>query len=514
MKYIKIYNNRYIKKVSSLIITSIILSGCQNLIYKVFNDSPNILQGKRFDVISEKEDQPFLVSDISIENSSFPKLSVTRSIEWDSKYLFPFIEKPLIYDNNLYFIDHYGVINKFSIENNKFLWKNKSLSCPYNIFHNNSRIYKQGRLLIVPKTLINNKSSTNKDFKEGSIVVATSGDNNLIALDAETGSTIWNIKIGNIVRSDIYNIDNYRILLSTADDAIYIISVMDGKILWSDIGKRSIGYPKIFNINTIFDLNDLYNTTSLNQKNHHMFMKYMSNGEIKIFYIPQLHCFNYKDKKLNQKIPSIISSTTCMENNIPQEIMKINNKKFANTKFFIQSKPIFHTLVTDYSDKDKKSDDLLKLTLYTLSSNGSVVALNLSEQKTIWASDYKTDTTICNDDLNLYLLNDDKSSLTAVNKFNGSLLWSINIKPLLKSDGIINSTFIGKKYWLKGPMIFLDYILLIEGNSGDMYIFNKNNGALIHKYNFGKKLIGAYIIDKKIILIKNIGEISIIENIN
>jgi outer membrane protein assembly factor BamB len=150
-------------------------------------------------------ENPNLPDDISYVN----KIKVGKGGEKDA----PLTASPVIAEGRLFVIDGWGRVSAFDATKlKKRLWQTQSLSKKNKYRTGQSGLtYHRKRLYV------------------------TTGSNEVVALDVETGGEIWRRSINSITRS-APAVNGGRVFVNTIDNRLYTLSAEDGSNLWTHIG--------------------------------------------------------------------------------------------------------------------------------------------------------------------------------------------------------------------------------------------------------------------------------------
>ena len=117
-------------------------------------------------------------------------------------------------------------------------------------------------------------------------------------------------------------------------------------------------------------------------------------------------------------------------------------------------------------------------TIFLNSFQGDIVSIDGLNRRVNWSKKISSHQQMAEDNVAIYVTAND-STIIALNKLTGNILW--------QNDRLL-------RRGVSGPSIIGKYVLVF-GNDGDMYLFNKSTGRLTGNFSFpGKRVIGSPIV--------------------
>lgn len=269
--------------------------------------------------------------------------------------------------------------------------------------------------------------------------------NQVVSLVAQTGKLHWSKKY-NYVFSSSFGYSNNALYVGTDKGVVLAISQKTGDILWSKQLTGSILSAPVYYRGVVYAYSIDGMITAINDKNQ----RTIWNVDITT---PEL--------SLRGASKPIIADGKLIVGFASGSVIAFNLYDGSEEWTYTVSQPKGNTIVDKIVNIDSK---ILRdgNTIYVVSYNGNLAALNVSSGYLEWEYPLSAYKDMAQDSHNIYIIND-KSEIIAISKNDGYLHWKNNF--LLYRN-------------LTAPLVINNY-LIIGDSLGYLFVVNKINGKLI-----------------------------------
>lgn len=337
------------------------------------------------------------------DNSNFYlelKDSPSKSFSYASSGKLVYPIEPVVMDGKLYFVEASGFVKGFDLETGDLIWENSTIYDQFNsgfanIFRDH---FVAGGLKI-----------------DNNILYATFGLNHVLAVDLESGKTIWDSKLSSPTRA-IPVMYNDIVIIQTIDNKIFGLSKETGSINWSHFGTQS----EISTLNIFAPL---------------------IKGEI------------LYSKESNDEV-YFLNATTGEE---------LGESSIASKS---SSRGLAKTAIMNFDGKLFPDHDAL----YAVNSRGYLVRIKSQNGEVEYLKDLKINRDLLIVQDYIFTISNNYT-LIAVNKNNGSVKWKLDLTKK-KDNGKIDTD-----YFLNTPIMANGQLFVLD-NQGNAQLIDPSNGKV------------------------------------